>query len=44
MKLLRVLEHLSCEDGLRELGKRRLWEDLIAAFQYLKEPYKKEGE
>ena len=25
----------SCEDRLRELGKRRLWGDLRVAFQYL---------
>lgn len=33
-----------CEDMLRELEKRRLWVNLIMAFQYLKGTYKKAEE
>jgi len=29
--------------GLFSLGRRRLWEDVIVAFQYLKGAYKKLG-
>ena len=45
----RGLEHVSYKDRQRELGlfsleKARLWGQFRAAFHYLKQAYKKEGE
>jgi len=42
-------EHSSYKERLRDLAffsleKRRLWEDIIVAFQHLKGAYKQEGE
>jgi len=48
-KMNRRMEHLSYKDRLKELvffnlEERRLQGDLIAAFQYLKGRYRKEGD
>ena len=47
-KMIQGMEYFSYKDRLREMGlfsleKRRLWEDLRAAFLYLKEGCVKEG-
>ena len=47
--MIQGLEHLSCEERLRELGlfrlqKRILWGDLTEAFKNVKGGYKKAGE
>lgn len=47
MKMIRGLEQLSYEDKLRGMGlfnlERKLWEDLTAAVQQLKEACKRAG-
>jgi len=48
-EMIRGMEHLCREESMRALAlfsleKRRLWRHLIAAFQYLKGAYKKDGD
>jgi len=48
-EMIQRMEHLSYKDRLKELGLfslkiGRLWSDLIADFQFLKESYRKEGD
>ena len=44
-RMFRELEHLSCEERLKDMGlfslKRRLWGDFTEAFQFLKRAYRK---
>ena len=40
-KTIRSLKHLSCEDRLLSLQKRRLQEDLTAVFSYQNRAYMK---
>lgn len=44
MKMIRRLEHFSCEDRLRGLGAVQHGGHLIAACQHLRGVYKKAGE
>ncbi|KAJ7402581.1 hypothetical protein BTVI_85019 [Pitangus sulphuratus] len=47
MKMMRGMEHISCEYRLRKLEffslERRLWGDLTAVLQYLRGVYRKAG-
>lgn len=43
MKMNRRMEHLTCEDRLREVRLFRLWKDIIVAFRSLREASKMDG-